>query len=64
MSGDYVCSLSEKTIKKAKKELNEEPKERLGTVQALREWIEREPWIKSPTGRFIRLVIIENYCKN
>ena len=54
-----MCSLSEKTIKKAKKELNEEPKERLGAVQALREWIEREPWITSPTGRFIRLW----YCK-
>ena len=55
MSGDYVCSLSEKTIEKAKKELNEDPKERLGAVQALREWIEREPWITSPTGRSISI---------
>lgn len=53
MSGDYVCSLSEKSIKKAQKELNEEPKERSGAVQALREWIEREPWITSPTGKLL-----------
>ena len=48
-----MCSLSEKTIKKAQEELNEDPNERLGAVQALREWIEREPWITSPTGRLV-----------
>ena len=46
----YVCSLSEKSIKKAKKELNEDPKERNGAVQTLKEWIEREPWLHAPTG--------------
>ena len=46
----YACSLSEKSIRKANEELHEEPDERLSTVQSLREWIEREPWITSPTG--------------
>ena len=46
----YRCSLSEKSLKKAEKELNEDAKERLGAVQALREWIEREPWISAPTS--------------
>ena len=46
----YKCSLSEASIEKAKKELNEDPKERLGAVKALREWINQEQWITAPTG--------------
>ena len=45
---NYKCSLCEKSIKKAQKELNEDPKERLGAVETLREWTEREPWINAP----------------
>ena len=46
----YVCSLSEESIKKAKEELNEDPKERLGALQSLREWTDTQPWINTPTG--------------
>ena len=53
MSGEYQCSLSATSIEKAKKELNEDPDERQGAVNALREWTEREPWITSPTGCII-----------
>ena len=55
----YVCTLSAKSIKKAKKELNEDSKERLGAVQALKEWIGRESWLQSPTG--ILIVLSSSY---
>lgn len=47
---DYVCTLTEASLKKAKEELNEDPKERLGAVEALRKWVLEQPHIKSPTG--------------
>ena len=47
---DYVCSLDEKSIKKAKEELGEDPKERLGAVQSFREWILQQKHIKCDTG--------------
>ena len=40
---DYVCTFDEYTLEKAIKELNEDPKERLGSVQALRRWIKEQP---------------------
>lgn len=50
----YSCSLSEKTLIKAKDELHEDPDERLGSVRTLREWTEREPWITAPSDpRFL-----------
>ena len=58
MSGGYKCSLSAKSIEKAEKELNENPNERQGAVDALREWTEREPWITSPSG-----CIFESRCE-
>ena len=47
---NYKCSLCETSLEKAKKELNEDPKERLGAVQALRNWVNQEQWINVPTG--------------
>ena len=47
---NYVCSLSEESLKKAKKELHEDPRERLGAVKALREWILQQPHMKCQTG--------------
>ena len=47
---NYRCSLSETDLQKAKDELREEPGERLGSVQTLIEWIERELWITAPKG--------------
>ena len=56
---NYQCTLSDSSIKKAKEELNEDPKERAGAVQAFREWTEREPWIRAPTGtRTLRDVVL------
>ena len=46
---DYVCTLDEATIKKAKDELNENPQDRLAAVKALRDWIREQPHISYPT---------------
>jgi len=48
---DYVCTLDDKSAKKAKDELNEDPKNRLGAVQKFRELVLQQPHIKCPTGR-------------
>lgn len=39
----YTCTLSEDMLKKAKKELNEDPKTRLLEIKALRERVEKVP---------------------
>lgn len=46
---DYVCTLNDKSAKKAKDELNEDPKDRLGSVQKFRELVLQQPHIKCPT---------------
>jgi len=46
----YVCTLDEKSLKKAKEELKEDPKNRLGAVETFRKWILEQPHIKCPTG--------------
>ena len=50
----YVCSLSEASLKKAKAELGEDPKNRLGAVQTLRKWLMDQKHLKCPMG--------ETYC--
>jgi len=52
---DYVCTLNKKSAKKAKDELNEDPKNRLGAVEKFREFVLQQPHIKCPTGSPIRL---------
>jgi len=47
---DYVCTLTEESVKKAKEELNEDPKDRLTAVQKFRQLVMQQPHIKSPTG--------------
>jgi len=47
---DYVCTLDEKSLKKSKDELNEDPKNRLGAVEKFRELVLQQPHIKCPTG--------------
>jgi len=47
---DYVCTLNEKSLKKSKDELNEDPKNRLGSVEKFRELVLQQPHIKCPTG--------------
>ncbi len=48
--GSYVCTLDEKTLEKAKKELNEDPKQRASQIEAFREWVKTQPHITSRTG--------------
>ena len=50
MADDYVCTLNDKDLKKAKDELNEDPKERLGAVETLRQWVKQQRHLRSPTG--------------
>jgi hypothetical protein len=46
----YVCQLDAVTEEKAKRELNEDPKDRLNAVRALRTWIRQQPHISFYTG--------------
>ena len=46
----YVCTLDEKSLKRAKEELKEDPKNRLGAVETFRKWILEQSHIKCPTG--------------
>ena len=52
----YVCTLDAKTAEKAKKELNEDAKDRLNAVDALRTWIQQQPHITFNTGQSTILV--------
>jgi len=47
---DYVCTLNDKSLKKAKDELNEDPKNRMGQLQKFRQLVLQQPHIKCPTG--------------
>jgi len=47
----YVCGLDAKSIEKAKKELNEDAKDRLNAVDALRTWIQQQPHITCNMGK-------------
>jgi len=55
---DYVCTLDEKSLKKSKDELNEDPKNRLGAVEKFRELVLQQPHIKCPTGIFCTSVVL------
>jgi hypothetical protein len=46
----YVCKLDAASEEKAKRELNEDPNERLKAVQALRIWLQEQPRISFYTG--------------
>lgn len=52
MTDSYVCPLNEKSVKKAKEELNEDPKERLSAMNTFKNWILEQPHITCPTGKF------------
>ena len=47
---DYVCTLTKESEERAQTELNENPKDRLNAVKALREWIEQQPHFSFRTG--------------
>ena len=50
MDDNYVCTLDADTEKKATKELNEIPSDRLEAVKCLREWLHKQPHIKFTDG--------------
>ena len=47
----YKCALSEASLAKAIAELNEDPKQRLGAVRALRAWINEQKHLAFRTGK-------------
>ena len=47
---DYSCELDDFALEKAKRELNEDPAERLGAVQTLREWVQQQKHLSLPSG--------------
>ncbi|XP_064611897.1 alpha-tocopherol transfer protein-like [Liolophura sinensis] len=60
-SEKYECSLDKASLKKAEKELNEDPKERESAVASLRQWVEQNSaWLKSPTDTRFLLMFLRN----
>jgi len=49
---NYVCQLNERTAEKAKVELNEDPKDRLNAVSALRTWLQQQPHISFQASKY------------
>lgn len=50
MAEEYVCSLNDFFLKKAKDELHEDPKNRMGAVETFRNWIQSQKHLRCPTG--------------
>ena len=62
MTDSYVCTLSANALEKAKRELNEDPANRLGAVQTLREWIEQQPHLVCDTCEY-RVTLTRLYVR-
>ena len=60
MSTPYVCKLDQATQDKARKELNEDPKNRQGAIDTFRKWILEQKHFKCPTGK----PLSQSYRKN
>lgn len=58
MTDSYVCPLSEKSLKKAKEELSEDPKERLSAMNTFKNWILEQPHITCPTDPVFLLAFL------
>ena len=59
-----MCTLSEDDVQRARKELNEDPRNRLGAAQKLREWMEEQAHIKCPTGKSLMQGNLGNVRQN
>lgn len=55
---EYVCTLTPSSLEKAKKELNEDPQQRLSQVQTLRKWIKEQPHLASRTDTKFLLAML------
>lgn len=49
MVDTYKCSLDNLSVQKARRELNEDPREIVGAVNTLRDWITQQKWLRTPT---------------
>ena len=47
----FVSALDDQSKKKAKDELNENEKDRLGAVQSFRSLVLQQDWLKTRTGK-------------
>jgi hypothetical protein len=57
----YVCTLKPASVEKAARELFEDPRQRLGALQTLRQWISQQSHMKCRTGdRFSSVRYIED----
>jgi hypothetical protein len=57
---EFIGTLDDESQKRAKKELNEDEKNRAGAVETLREWAKQQPWLKTRTGlipSFYQLIV-------
>ena len=61
MEENYHCTLTEASQEKAKRELHEDPKERLSSVSTLKEWIRTQPHIKCGGGTTVFDTPINNF---
>ncbi|CAD5126782.1 DgyrCDS14827 [Dimorphilus gyrociliatus] len=57
---EYICTLEEKYIKKARDELNEIPSDRLSAVKALRDWVNEQEHLTFDTRTFSLLRILRH----
>ena len=51
MADEYMCTLSEASLRKAREELNEDPAERMSAVRTFRQWINDQQHLKANTSR-------------
>ena len=63
MDADYACTLNPDDLTRARSELNEDPRNRLGAVRKLREWIDEQPHIKFPTGKILPCNVIYSFLE-
>ena len=49
----FVCKLDDQSKKKAREELNENEKDRLGAVQSFRSLVLQQDWLRTRTGKIM-----------
>nr|XP_053640679.1 uncharacterized protein LOC128694561 [Cherax quadricarinatus] len=51
MVGEYVCTLSEELLQRAKEEINEVPERRADDIEHIRDWLKHQPHITARLGK-------------
>ena len=63
MEKEYVCTLDEASLKKAREELNEDPADRMNAVEAFRNLIKaRAPHIRCSMGKRVCVYVCLCVC--